>query len=163
LFCLNLSNQLERVKIGAMEFNQKQLKILEKTCEKYQVVLMYLFGSRAQGRVTPLSDYDFAILFDRQIDKKQRFDYALLVAGELSLLLNSNHIDVAVLNDATPLLKYQAVFSGQLLFEEDLATRVFFENYVMKEYEDNKHFLQESLNGLTQRIKNNTFGQPIKV
>ena len=141
------------------------LKIIEENREKLQeifheegVVLAYLFGSRARGTTHHFSDIDIGVLLNKSIAEDDYFDKTLKLMGELGRIFGTEHVDVVVLNRAKPFLRYQVVFGGKLLFEKSAATRIFYENGVMKEYQDTKHILQFSFNAMKARIKKGSFG-----
>ncbi len=79
--------------------------------KKYpQLRFLLLFGSRAQGKARPESDWDFGYLADREFDPMPLYT-------DLSLLLETNEIDLVDLNRASGLLQFRAVKDALLLFE----------------------------------------------
>ncbi|HYX09681.1 MAG TPA: nucleotidyltransferase domain-containing protein [Bacteroidales bacterium] len=48
--------------VVASKFNTKEL---QKLCQKFKVKELYLFGSAASGNLTPDSDLDFIVNFER--------------------------------------------------------------------------------------------------
>ena len=94
--------------------------------------LVYLFGSRAEGRAGAGSDYDLGILLDRGQDSPGR---RARLSHDLTVILETAAVDVVYVNQAPPELAF-AVIQGRLLYERDLATRVEFEAYVMGRYYD---------------------------
>lgn len=100
------------------------------------VVAAYLFGSLAQGRATPRSDIDIAILLTHIPD---------LLAGErdrqFELMdeierFTDRETDVVILNTAPPLLQNQVFRYGRLLYEQNQAMRIAFEVRSGKIYDD---------------------------
>lgn len=55
--------------IQADDFNK-----LKKYFKNKSVRLVYLMGSQASGQAKPYSDIDMAVLFDQNLNAKQRFD-----------------------------------------------------------------------------------------
>jgi len=49
--------------------------------------VIYVFGSQTTGEVKSLSDYDFAVLFDEEISRRERFDLKLELINFFSRLL----------------------------------------------------------------------------
>ena len=101
------------------------------------IALVYLFGSRADeaafDRLGPMSDYDFALLIDRDDDSKQlKADFAHAMAT----LLETEAIDVVLLSYAPIELAYAIIAQGKVLYERDTAARVEYEAYVMGRYGD---------------------------
>jgi len=131
---------------------------LQEIFQKEGVVLAYLFGSQVRGTTHHFSDIDIGVLLDKSVSKNEYFDKTLKLMGDLSRVFQEEHVDVVVINRAKPFLRYQIIFGGKLLFEKNTATRVLYENNVMKEYQDTKHILQFSLNAMKERIKKGSFG-----
>jgi len=140
------------------EIIQKNQKELQEIFQRGGVVLAYLFGSQVRGTTHHFSDIDIGLLLDKDISKDAYFDKTLELGGKLEHIFGTEHVDVAVLNQAKPFLRYQVIFGGKLLFEKNAAIRIFYENNVMKEYQDTKHILQFSLNAMKERIKRGSFG-----
>lgn len=100
-----------------------------------QVKLAYFFGSRARGKEGPLSDYDFAVYLDEK-DKNKRFKIRLNLMSKLSQKIETDKIDVVVLNDTeSPELKYSIIKEGKLIYEEE-PYKVFIEPRIFNEYFD---------------------------
>jgi len=112
-----------------------QLKIDPDLCKKFNMKLVYLFGSHAKGASAEGSDLDIAVLF-----KKNPVDtLALKETSLFTLELNksfSSKFDIISLNDAPILLKYEVVAHGQPLYCENETERISFEVSVIKEYID---------------------------
>jgi len=85
---------------------------------RHGVVLAYLFGSQAEGRVTPLSDIDFAVLLSPGTLRTKYFDVRLSLTNTLMDVFHKP-VDVAVLNEVTALLAYEVVCHGVLLYEDE--------------------------------------------
>lgn len=107
-----------------------------------EVVVAYLFGSRARGDFTRGSDLDFAILLSRNF--KDPYDFIRLI-GELATALNvkDEKINLVVLNDADLGLAYKVISEGSVVFERDVEKRVDFEVRVLKSYLDFKPVLDQ--------------------
>lgn len=110
--------------------------------KKYpEIKLVYLFGSRAEGKEGPMSDYDFAIYFDEKTSSEKQFQIKLRLMGDLSDEFKTDKIDVVVLNDKLdPLLKYQAI-RGKLIYIIE-PYKIIIEPQVLSEYFDFKVFLK---------------------
>jgi len=97
------------------------------------VRMVYLFGSRVEKNVGPMSDFDMAILVDRAADGPRM---RARLAHELARILGTDQVDVVLLNHAPIELAYAVVAQGKVLYEEDLATRVEYEATVLSRYGD---------------------------
>ncbi|MGH9335112.1 MAG: type VII toxin-antitoxin system MntA family adenylyltransferase antitoxin [Vicinamibacteria bacterium] len=74
--------------------------------------MLLLYGSGARGEVHDLSDWDFGYLAD------QAFQYERLL-GELSLVLETDHVDLVDLARAGGQLRFRAASDGVLVFATD--------------------------------------------
>lgn len=97
-----------------------------------EVVLAYLFGSRAEGRTGPLSDYDFGVLPRRGTEPDLRPE----LMCEVGRLLDTDRVDVVMLDRAPVELVYNVIAGGELLYERDEAARVDFEAAALCRYFD---------------------------
>jgi len=99
-----------------------------------------------------LSDVDIAILLMDQIKADQFLDYRLYFFSELAKHLESDAIDVVILNQASQLLKVQVIKHGQILYSRDEKQRVSFESKTVMEYLDFKKFDDIQRQALTRRL-----------
>jgi predicted nucleotidyltransferase len=97
------------------------------------VCLVYLFGSQVEGNLGPMSDYDLAVLVDRAVDGRR---VQARLAHESARALQTDRIDVVLLNRAPIELAYAVIAQGELLYERDIATRVEYEATVLSRYGD---------------------------
>ena len=105
-----------------------------------QIKLVYFFGSKANGKSGPLSDYDFAFYLN-EWNRKKMFEIKFKLMDELSRLLETDEVDVVILNLAeSPELKYQIVANGKLIYEKE-PFRVLVEPKILNEYFDFRQFL----------------------
>jgi predicted nucleotidyltransferase len=100
------------------------------------VVVAWLFGSRASGRVHARSDIDIAVLLAPETTQEERERWRLELIGRLSAVYRSDAIDLAILNDAPPLLRYEALRPRHVLYNCDDEARVTFEVRTMQEWFD---------------------------
>jgi len=130
-----------------MNIQDLQPRVQEFGAAEAGVLLLYLFGSRASGRSGPGSDYDLGILLDRGEDSAAG---RARLTHELVVISGTKPVEVVFLRQAPPELAF-AVIQGQVLYEQDLATRVEYEAYVMGRYYDYLPYLraqrQEILSG----------------
>ncbi len=97
------------------------------------VWLAYLFGSQARGAAGAFSDIDIAVLFSAS----PSLDEHATMQVDLCRLLGTDAVDLVVLNDASPLLKLDAVTEGKLLYQAVSNDRMNdFEMGVIREYFD---------------------------
>lgn len=98
------------------------------------VVLVYLFGSFAEGGETPLSDIDIAYLDD---DSASPFDFEPeLEACVRKLFSGAKRVDLIRLNKAPSSVKYKVIKSGTLLYARDTKAQAVFEEETSLQYLD---------------------------
>lgn len=125
--------------------------------QNQEILLVYLFGSYATGKVGPLSDIDIAILLDNPIWEKQKLKKKLQLISDISDILKTDEVDLVILNEAPNLLAYQVVSDGKLLYESDTALRVEFETRTISTYLDFKPFLEVQWQNAKRKILEGTF------
>src|SRR5712692_108869 len=99
------------------------------------IVAAYLFGSLAQGRATPHSDVDIAILLADGADDLAMTNRRLQLMGDLAPFV-SGSLDVVVLNNASPVLQHQVLRHGRRLYEGNREARIAFQVRAGKIYAD---------------------------
>jgi len=100
---------------------------------KSGVLLVFLFGSAASGKMTQDSDIDIGILFE--------YEHNVYEINELKSELNTifkREIDIAVLNSASPILKMQVLKNGILAFAQDKKSYNEFFVDTINQYDDLK-------------------------
>jgi len=127
---------------------------------KSPVNAAYLAGSLStRTSFGHLSDVDIAILLMEQIKSDQFLDYQLYFFSELAKRLESDSIDVVILNQASLLIKLQVIKYGQILFSRDEKLRVSFETKAIMDYLDFKKFDDIQNQALSRRL----YGQALAV
>lgn len=86
-----------------------------------RVVSAYLFGSHARGRAHRESDVDVGVLlaWGAYPSSRERFQAQLTLVGRLASVLETDRVDLVVLNDAPPHLGRTIVTLGQRIFCSD--------------------------------------------
>lgn len=115
----------------------------------------YLAGTLSnRASFGQLTDIDIAILLMDQIKSDQFLDYQLYFFSELAKRLESDSIDVMILNHASLLLKLQVIKYGQILYSRDEKQRVSFETKAVMDYLDFKKFDDIQNQALGRRLHN---------
>ncbi|MGC8877666.1 MAG: type VII toxin-antitoxin system MntA family adenylyltransferase antitoxin [Anaerolineae bacterium] len=117
------------------------------------VVLAYLFGSHARGQAGPLSDVDFAVLLAGRPNEDHCFDMRLELIGGLMGLLHTNEVDVLILNQASPALRYAVLRDGILIFCRDAQARIEFRVRTINEYLDLKPMLKRHGDAILEKAR----------
>lgn len=130
-----------------MKLSQSQKNQLKKLAQKYHLKLILLFGSQVKGPVTPESDVDIAVLGDINFNFKK----ILFLSNDLEKILNKE-IDLALLNTASPFLKFQVAKNSQLLYgkNRDYAK---FKIHAFSEYADSQIFFELQDKLIKQQLK----------
>jgi len=114
---------------------------------KSNIVAAYLFGSIVTGETRPLSDIDFAVLFDSDDD-----NMAALVYGLVTKTLGTDRVDFVNLEEAPLSLRYQVIKNGLRILTGDETACINFETGVIMSYLDfeplRKDFFAEYIKAL---------------
>ncbi|MGH2772905.1 MAG: type VII toxin-antitoxin system MntA family adenylyltransferase antitoxin [Actinomycetota bacterium] len=121
------------------------------------VLVAYLFGSRARGTAGPISDIDIAVLLEPGADSWNR---SLELLGDLSTLNDSAQVDLVILNDASIDLGYRVLRDGIVLTCKDEKSRIAHFVRTVNEYLDMAPFRRTLAAGLTHRLEEGRFGRP---
>lgn len=90
---------------------------------------VYLFGSAAAGRLRDESDIDLAVLADRPLASSERLDLSARCARLLS-----RDVDLVDLYGASPVLLFQVLEGGQVLYRRDDTELAHFETTALARY-----------------------------
>lgn len=113
-----------------------------------KIVFAYIFGSYAKGNIREDSDIDIAIYLKDNIDTYEYLDMKM----ELSEVFK-REVDLVILNDATPLLKYEIYKNNILLFTNDKSMENKYKVKTLFEYNDMKRYLDLSYDKTIERLK----------
>ncbi|NLW40437.1 MAG: nucleotidyltransferase domain-containing protein [Tissierellia bacterium] len=112
------------------------------------IIFAYIFGSYAKGKVNKDSDIDIAIYLKEKID----IETYLTIKMDLSEACK-REVDLIILNEAVPLLKFQIYKNNILLFTRDKSIETRFRVRTLFEYNDMKRYLDLSYNKTIERLK----------
>lgn len=125
--------------------NSEKARIIEFAKNKpFEVV--YVFGSQATGEVKPLSDYDFAVLFDESISSHERFDLKLEFIIFLSKLFKTDKVDVVDLNTAPIPFRYSAIAPRMDIYTRSKIKRNDFELKTFQIFLDRAYYMKRHAN-----------------
>ena len=97
------------------------------------VQFAYLFGSLAKGRITPMSDADFAVY----LNENSNFPEAKLdILGGLMDILEIDEIDLVILNTAPLPLAMNILKNKQILVDRHPHARHLYESLTMRKFFD---------------------------
>ncbi|WP_052543919.1 type VII toxin-antitoxin system MntA family adenylyltransferase antitoxin [Desulfoscipio gibsoniae] len=87
--------------------------LIEKMRIDGDIVAIFLFGSYAEGKQTPVSDIDLAVLVDGDFPPSRYFEKELELLAIITSLLKTDEVDLVILNHAPPALSYRILSKGQ--------------------------------------------------
>ena len=105
-----------------------------------RVAAAWVFGSAREGRVRSGSDLDIAVLFDAAPSLDEWAD----LRADLQEALGFEEIDLVILNEASPILRFEAV-SGRRVYCRDEAVAAAFVSLTAREYEDELALAEKGL------------------
>ncbi|MBC7228941.1 MAG: ribbon-helix-helix protein, CopG family [Actinobacteria bacterium] len=100
------------------------------------VALAYLFGSRAKGTAGRMSDLDIAVLFEPGGDRGSMMERRLDIMSRLAELLGEEKVDVLLLNEASPGLRFAVIKDGKPVYAREEGSRIAFEAETCMRYLD---------------------------
>lgn len=124
------------------------------------VVALYLYGSAARGRVTPLSDLDLAALFPSHVSEERRWRELPRLGSAVARRLahratETPAVDVHDLSSLPIAVQGRVLTEGILVLSLDEGRRVRFEDRTRRRYFDFLPFqeadTEEGLEGLRER------------
>lgn len=98
-----------------------------------KVIFSYLFGSLARRHPLPLSDIDIAVYLKPGTNFGE---YKLEILGELMDILQTDEIDLVILNIADIPLVMNIVKAKEIIVDNDPFERHRFESLIMRKYFD---------------------------
>lgn len=123
------------------------------------VVAAYLYGSQARGRAGPLSDVDLAVWLDPALDRHQRWKTMIELMGSAGECLDTNEVQVVVLNTAPPLLVDRALRHGIRLADNAPTKRIRLETRAALDFLDLEPLRKRLSGEVSRRIEEGHFGR----
>ncbi|KJS18688.1 MAG: DNA polymerase beta [Clostridiaceae bacterium BRH_c20a] len=119
-----------------------------------EIVFAYLFGSYIKGSLGPDSDIDIAIYIDSPNLKIEKY---LEIKNGLTDICERD-VDLVILNEAQPLIKYKVYQDGVILFSRSPKLLSNFQVRTLFEYEDIKNYLTLSYKKMIERTRKEVAG-----
>ncbi|MFQ5796714.1 MAG: nucleotidyltransferase domain-containing protein [Candidatus Bipolaricaulia bacterium] len=153
-----LSKQL-RSSIMTMGIKSSRSAELERYLEgEREILALYLFGSHSEGVTHVRSDVDLALLLAPKVDKGRYFEYRLRYLSGMRKFFRGK-LDLIILNQVPPLLQFQVLKKGQLIFDRDSDVRAEFEMKMLSRYYLSTGFYKFHFTHLIRRIKEEGLGR----
>ena len=108
-----------------------------------EVLAAYLYGSRAEGRASARSDVDIAVLIGDTLAQERLWRLEDALAADVRHVLNTDGVDLVVLNLAPLPIRYEVISRGEVLYSADDGARADFESYALRRYWDFRKYLDE--------------------
>ncbi len=146
--------------MAKIKFSQKQLNQLK----KMGIEVIYLFGSQAEGKTHPLSDFDFGIVFEKpEKYKDNTLDVYSKLYGIFTDVLPKSYLrrrfqmrehefDIVFLQFAPISLQFSAIREGKVLYERNREKRFQYEEYIIKRNADLNYFYDIRYKAILERI-----------
>lgn len=134
-------------------------RIADALSPRAEVLDAYLFGSRARGDARAHSDVDIAVFVDPDRAPDAPYGYEASLAAELMAALGTSHVDVVLLNRASPLLYHRVLRDGRRCLARDLRATTVREGRALSRYFDYLPHLAKLDRALAERIRDGIFGQ----
>jgi len=119
-----------------VEATQLTLRLQNALAKHPEVLEAYLFGSRANGNEHAASDVDVAVYVDRARTRAGTFGYQAELTAELMSSLQTNAIDLVLLNDAPPVLYHRVLRDGIRFMSRNLRDTTTREGQALSRYCD---------------------------
>jgi predicted nucleotidyltransferase len=125
--------------------------LIKKIALKYDLQLIYLFGSKATGRDTKVSDIDIAVLLnDREAHNLKNLILDLIF--DFSRVFCSDKIDLVILNKTSLAVQYNVISDGEILYALNPETRYNYEVNLISLYLDFKRYEDEYYEAMQKQI-----------
>lgn len=130
-----------------MRLTKSQKDRIDQIAQRYDLKMILLFGSQADGTARRDSDVDVAVLPEDNLT----FEQELFLNTDLMNILGN--VDMTNLRKASPLLMKQVVDNCQILYEKENTVFNTFELYTINRYVENKPLFEITDRVLANSIK----------
>ena len=100
-----------------------------------EIIIAYLYGSRAKHTHQPTSDIDIGVLLGDKVNITPLYPFDLSHEVHINLSI-SNSVDIRILNQRNIRFLYRVIRDGKLILCRDEDTRITFETSVIKAWLD---------------------------
>ncbi len=135
-------------------FNINKIKDINYIFEKYpHIYSVFLFGSYAAGRETPLSDIDICYLSTAELDDSIESG----IAEEICLFFKTDEVDFVSFLKLSIRTKYDILVNGKIIYLSNEEKFCDIKEMVIREYLDFKYYIDEYDRYFKESIKNGTY------
>jgi uncharacterized protein YutE (UPF0331/DUF86 family) len=140
-----------------MDLFERQAQ-LQSVFQTSPVDAAYLAGSTAGRKIAgTYHDLDIALLLLNGVKANEFFDYQVYFVSELSKALDTNELDIVILNQASLLQRWQVIRTWGLLYQRDQKRRVEYEARAAMEYLEFKKYDEVQSKALAERTRGDRF------
>lgn len=119
------------------------------TLIKYETIIFaYIFGSFVQNKLKAGSDIDIAIYLEEDLGADIYIEIKNTLSDDIK-----REVDLVILNEAPPLLKYEIYKNNLLLFTRNKTIESNQKVKTLFQYNDMKRYLDLSYNKTIERLK----------
>lgn len=123
-------------------------KIKHSLTKEPGIILAYILGSSASGRVREDSDFDLAVIVDDQ--KNTSFKHIYKMVSQINFPKN---LDLSVVDkNSSPIFLFQITSTGKCIYLRSDKDKIYFEAFVMKNYYDSAHLRKIYYNYLKDKF-----------
>ncbi len=140
-----------------MDLFEKQAQ-LHSLFQRSPVDAAYTQGTASGRRIAgAYSDLDVALLLLDKVKTNEFFDYQVYFVSELSKTLETQGLDVVILNQASLLQRAQVIRSWNVLFQRDAKRRVQWETRAVMDYLEFQKYDEVQSKALAERTQSDRF------
>jgi uncharacterized protein YutE (UPF0331/DUF86 family) len=140
-----------------MDLFEKQAQ-LHSLFQRSPVDAAYTQGTASGRRIAgAYQDLDVALLLLDKVKANEFFDYQVYFVSELSKTLETQGLDVVILNQASLLQRAQVIRSWNILYQRDVKRRVQWETRAVMEYLEFQKYDDLQSKALAERTKSDRF------
>ena len=140
-----------------MDLFEKQAQ-LHSLFQRSPVDAAYTQGTASGRRMAgSYQDLDIALLLLDKVKANEFFDYQVYFVSELSKALETQGLDVVILNRASLLQRAQVIRSWNVLYQRDVKRRVQWETRAVMDYLDFQKYDDLQSKALAERTKSDRF------
>jgi len=122
---------------------------IKEIAEKYHIDLVILFGSFAKSRAIKESDVDIGVF---RKGEQIPYEDQVYLSGEFNRLFKNNTIDISVMSSNNPVLMFNILRKGEVLYQRDDNLFDSLKLYSWKLLVESKYFRDRSFSLLKKRI-----------
>ena len=129
--------------------DEKKNQIIKEIAIHHNLDLVVLFGSYVKGRAMKESDIDIGV-FSKTVTLT--LDDEIILNKEFSELLKNDKIDISIMSPNNPLLMYNILKNGEILYTTEKKLFDVLKLYAWKLLAESKSFRDRSFSILKNRI-----------